>query len=196
MNESDIDDNEPKTIDDAIKACEKIISRHQLHSRIMLGVLAGVVFAFYYAFKYLELIREKIPGVGDVGGMIDPKINSEFIQRSATYPYLIFALFLATLGIIVALYRFHMNEIVRNEQLKIGFWRIRIAARNTTAGFQTEVRQSLTKDAFNFNPKNQKEKGKEIESPIQGHPASDFATAVLNKILDNLDVTVKKKEKD
>jgi len=194
MSEQPTDENSPKTIDEAITACEKIISRHVLHSRIMLVLMGCTLFPFYYAFKVLEIWRQNIVGLGNMGGALDPEPVKEFIAKAGIYPYVILALFLATMGIIIALYRFHMNEIVRNEQIKIGFWRIRIAARNTTSGFQTEVRQSLTKDAFQFSSKGNKEKGKEIESPVQGHPASDFATAVFNKILDSIDVTVSKKE--
>jgi predicted membrane protein len=194
MSESS-DENQPKTLDQAITACEKIIFWHRLFAIVTLALVVGVAFSFYGAFELLELQRRKIVGIGDLSGVVNVDSITDFIHKTTLYPYLIAALFLAVFGILIALYRFHMAEIARNEQMKLGFWRIRIAARNTTMGFQTEVRQSLTKDAFNFSLKGQKEKGKEMESPVQGHPASDFATAILNKILDNVDVSVAKKDK-
>jgi hypothetical protein len=187
------ENNEPKTIDEAITACEDIIFWHRVKSFTMLGLLIGVTVALYLSFKKLEQTSEQVCAVG--GGVLNPEQIAAFSSKCGVYPYIFFAIFLATFGIIVAIYRFHMNEIARNEQIKVGFWRIRIAARNTSPGFQTEVRQSLTKDAFTFNRKVQSEKGKEVESPIPGHPASDFSATILNKILENMDVNISKKSK-
>jgi hypothetical protein len=185
----------PLTIDEAITACEKVISSQRFNARFLLVLLALATWALYWAFKSLEQISQHIVGLGPIGRTIDATQIAEYLSKAKTYPFIVFGLYLAVFGIIIALYRFHMSEVARNEQIKLGFWRIRIAARNTTAGFQTEVRRSLTKDAFSFDPKVKSEKGKEIESPIPGHPASELATTVLNKIFDQIDVHVSKKEK-
>ena len=190
----DTESNEPKTIDDAIAACENIIFWHRIKSFGLLLLLAGITLAFYEVFRCLQQMSielETNPAEFSQEGnaITDIKI------RVSAYPYLISFLFVLTFGITVALYRFHLTEIARNEQIKLGFWRIRIAARNTSPGFQTEVRQSLTKDAFAFNRKAQSEKNKEVENPIPGHPTSDIATTILNKILENMDVNISKKSK-
>jgi hypothetical protein len=191
--EKSAEDNQPKTIDDAITACESIIFWHRIKSFLMLGLLVVITYAFYAVFRHLQQLSiqlESNPSVFSQEGNAITDIKT----RVSAYPYLIFGLFLLTFGIIVSLYRFHITEISRNEQIKLGFWRISIAARNTSAGFQTEVRQSLTKDAFVFNRKVQGGKNKEVESPIPGHPTSDFAAVMLNKILENMEINVSKKD--
>jgi len=189
---SENSENQPKSIDDAIAACQGIIFWHRVKSFTMLVLMAIATMVFYGAFSQLQTISYNI-NVG--GSTIDAAKINDFAAKATVYMYIFSVLYLAVFGIIVAIYRFHMNEIARNEQIKLGFWRIRIAARNNAPGFQTEVRQSLTKDAFTFNKKVQGEKNKEVESPIPGHPASDFAATILNKILENMDINVSKKEK-
>ena len=192
MSEDKSTDTGPLTIDEAITACDKVISTQRLNARLLLVLLVIATWGLYSAFKYLEQISEQVCAVG--GGTLDPEKIAAFASKASIYPFIVFGLYLTVFGILIALYRFHMSEVSRNEQIKLGFWRIRIAARNTTPGFQTEVRQSLTKDAFSFDRKVKGEKGKEIESPIPGHPASELATSILNKVFDQIDVHVSKKK--
>jgi hypothetical protein len=191
MSEDNLPKDEPRTIDEAITTCDKIIFWHRFYSLLMLILLVACTFAFYKAFNALEKISENVEAT-EIGKLISAD-GSEFLSRNTKFTYMILGLYLVVFGVLVAIYRFHLVEISRNEQIKLGFWRIRIAARNTDPGFQTEVRQSLTKDAFTFNRKAQNEKSKEVESPIPGHPGSDLAAAVLNKILENVEVNVSKK---
>ena len=191
MSEDNLPKDEPRTIDQAIEACEKLIFWHRFYSFLMLILLVICTFAFYKAFNYLEKESENVQY--NAAGQLISSNGLEFVSKNATFTYMTLGLYLVVFGILVAIYRFHWGEISRNEQIKLGFWRIRIAARNTDPGFQTEVRQSLTKDAFTFNRKAQNEKSKEIESPVPGHPGSDLAAAVLNKILENVEVNVTKK---
>lgn len=186
--------NQPKTIDDAIAACENFILWHRIKSFVILVLIVGIVFAFYYSFRCLQQVAINISSTPETYSL-EGNTVTDIATRVSTYPFIISGLFILTFGICIALYRFHLNEIARNEQIKLGFWRIRIAARNTAAGFQTEVRQSLTKDAFTFNRKVQSEKSKEVESPIPGHPGSDLATTILNKIFENMEINVTKKSK-
>jgi len=179
-----------RTIDEAIKACEKIIQRHRTHSLLMVFLMLICGGLFYGAFYSLKRAAEIVfPGTG---GMINEESAVALHERITHYPYMFIGLFIIIFGILVALYRFHLLEIARNEQIKLGFWRIRIAANNSKSGFDSEVRQALTKDAFLFDKGSKSEKGKEMESPVPGHPGSDLATAVLNKLLENLEVKIKK----
>jgi len=56
-----------------------------------------------------------------------------------------------------------MTEIARNEQIKLVSGELELPQEILTLGFQSEVRQSLTKDLLFSNAK--AEKKKEIESP-------------------------------
>lgn len=104
--------------------------------------------------------------------------------------YICFGLFVIIFGVLMSVYRFHLTEISRNEQYKLGLLRIRIAANNSnTEGFDSEVRTSLTQGAFEFSSG----KEKNIESPLPGHPTSDFSTLFINKILDSMNVKLSSK---
>jgi hypothetical protein len=63
-----------------------------------------------------------------------------------------------------------------------------------TAGYQSEVRQALTDQAFNHTTQNGIFKTKLVESPLPGHPTSDFAALLLDKILARFDIVEKKKD--
>ncbi|MBR9856763.1 MAG: hypothetical protein GYB38_03555 [Gammaproteobacteria bacterium] len=107
--------------------------------------------------------------------------------------YGLFAIFVVVFGVVMAIYRFHLNEISRTEHYKIGFMRIRVAANNfDKEGFNSEVRLSLTADAFSYQPSSVfSGKEKKVESPLPGHPTSDLSAVLLNKLLDGLEVKKK-----
>jgi len=101
------------------------------------------------------------------------------------------AAMLVIISLAVGLYRFHLKEVSRLEGDKLGFLRIRIAANNyDRPGFQSEVRSALTSGAFRLDtvktPANSN-----LESPLPGHPSSDLATSLLNRVLDKFDISVK-----
>lgn len=110
---------------------------------------------------------------------------------NTTILYVFVAVFVVVFGVMMAIYRFHLSEISRSEQLKVGFMRIRIAANNyQNEGFSTEVRTALTADAFTY----QTGKDKKIESPLPGHPSSDVGTLLVNKLIDNVELNLKSKD--
>ena len=84
-------------------------------------------------------------------------------------------------------YRYHLKEISKIEKYYFGFLRIRIAGNNSETGNDDLVKSSLTYDAFS-NPTS----NKKVESPIQGHPASDLYANIINKLLDKFELKTKK----
>jgi hypothetical protein len=105
--------------------------------------------------------------------------------------YILYAIFILVFGVLTSLYRFHLKEISRQEHYLIGFQRIRIAGQNSTTKYDNEVNKSLTKDAFYFESGTKTKNQKYIQSPLQGHPSSDIATDILNKIIDKFDLIPK-----
>jgi hypothetical protein len=99
-------------------------------------------------------------------------------------------------GVFTSLYRFHLREITKNEQYKIGFLRVRIAANNNDRlGFQTEVRKALADGAFDFLD-GAFSRTRKIESPLPGHPTSDIVTNIVNRIFEEIELALKSKRKD
>lgn len=90
-------------------------------------------------------------------------------------------------------YRFFLKEISKQEHYLVGFHRIRIAGNNSTTKYDDEVKIALTHNAFNYENSTSNKKGKNVESPIPGHPTSDITTTLLNKIIDQLDFKSKDK---
>jgi hypothetical protein len=178
-------ENNSKSIDSAIRECENQIKAHKAYSLIMLGLLVAVLVALWFSFQRVDdAVRTVLfPGNRE----IDEQAVSELTRKLNYFPFIFLAIFISIFAILTAIYRFHLIEITRNEQMKLGFWRIRIAANNDEPGFQTEVRRALTHDTFYFQRKDQRTvKGSEVESPLPGHPASDLATDVVNRILELL----------
>jgi hypothetical protein len=107
------------------------------------------------------------------------------------------ALFVVLFGILTGLYRVHIREITKNEQYRLGFMRIRIAANNaSTTGFDGEVRTTLTKGAFD-SPIEESLLARrwKVESPLPGHPSSDLASSILNRLLEEVEVILQPKGK-
>ena len=114
-------------------------------------------------------------------------------DSSAHILFTLVGLFLTVFGILIAIHRFHLLEISRTQKQLLGLKRIRIAGNNyDLQGFRSEVRESLTKDAFD----DPSVKEKKVQSPLPGHPTSDFATTFANKILENVSIEYKSKATD
>ncbi|CAA0099763.1 Uncharacterised protein [Halioglobus japonicus] len=127
--------------------------------------------------------------VGSIG--VGGGFSGGFYAPNTTVLYVFVVLFVVVFGVMMAIYRFHLNEISRSEQLKVGFMRIRIAANNhDNQGFSTEVRMALTDNAFTL----QTGKEKKVESPLPGHPSSDLGALLVNKLLESVDFKVTKKD--
>lgn len=131
-----------------------------------------------------NLTMDDISGIESARNSERPAIETGLITAAAAILSLVLAL-------MVSIYRFHLKEISRTHHFKLGFRRVRIAANNTSEGFLGEVRTALTIDAFNFEDDRSTKKGR-VENPLPGHPTSEITTAVINKILDAVDVIPKK----
>ncbi|MDD2700288.1 MAG: hypothetical protein PHH36_03525 [Sideroxydans sp.] len=118
-------------------------------------------------------------------------------QLSNSVLWGVFAIFVIIFSVVMSIYRFHLNEISKAEHYKLGFMRIRIAASNSKPTYQSEVRISLTDHAFAYEkPSHGLFKNKHIESPLPGHPTSDLATHLLDKMLDKFELVERKKSAD
>lgn len=101
------------------------------------------------------------------------------------------------ISVFTALYRFHQKEIVKNEYLQTGAFRIQAAiAMKKDNPDADKIAESLVNEAFLVERERifQKKK-KEVESPLPGYPSADILTAIINKLIESIDVIVKPKEK-
>lgn len=160
------------TIDSAINALEEYINYSRQSGQNILWLLIVITVAIFGFVVYLVFA---VP------------------QLSETIYYVFAGLFVVVFGVLMAVYRFHLNEVARAAHYKIGFMRIRVAANNHDAeGFLTEVRQSLTDKAFDFSPSSVLGgRAKQVESPLPGHPSSDLSAMLLNKLLEGFEVRKK-----
>jgi hypothetical protein len=107
--------------------------------------------------------------------------------------FVTYGIFIIAFSVLTSFYRFHQKEVSKYEHYLIGFHRIRIAANNSSNKFEDEVRTSLTRDAFVYETHaGLFTKNKKVESPIPGHPTSDLATYMVNKIFDSIEIREKK----
>jgi hypothetical protein len=178
-------ENNMNSIDQAILECTEYINANtRLARMILMGLLLLGMIVFTIVFYLFQVSRfASLP----ISSQVTTSTSSSF-----TYGFLV--LFSIIIGVLVALYRFHLKEISRTEHYKIGFMRVRIAANNTTPGFSSEVRRCLTDAAFTYESSRSKKEDK-VESPLPGHPTSDIATAILNKVLDAVEISVEKRQK-
>ena len=202
---------EMNSIDQAIDNLESQIEDHKKEGRRvqMYAFIFGafILAAGYsvYLFQeyrvqvsqnYLEKIVNEIVSNSStasdaINNVVEEAAALQPQSSNSTLIFVFVGVFLAVFGVLMAIYRFHLTEISRAQQQKLGLQRIRIAANNSDKeGFGTEVREALTANAFVFSSG----KEKKVESPLPGHPASDFATLFMNKLLDNISIDVKKKE--
>ncbi len=162
-------DEEKGSIDSAISALEQYIERNQKSAKQVMMYLVIFSTAIFMAAgaPYLS-----------------------FSNQPSSFLYALVGVFIVVFGVLMAVYRFHLNEVAKAEHNKIGFMRIRVAANNNElVGFQSEVRKSLTDGAFDYTaPSIMGGKGKNIESPLPGHPTSDVSTVILSKLLEGLEV--------
>lgn len=170
-------DENPSSIDDAVDTCITLAKTHEKQAR-------SVLFLAYLSF---------LASTFGVLFAVQPSLLGSMPEAAA---YLVFGTFITVFGVLMATYRYHLAEISRFHQAQLGFMRIRVAARNSKPGFQTEVRKALTETAFSFPDTTARpflSRSKKIESPLPGHPASDLTTQVLNKIVEQLEISLKSK---
>ena len=159
------------TIDSSIEVLEKYIeSNRRSGAQIMMFLVAITTILFVSAVFYINVSNQ-------------PDL----------FLYALVGVFVVVFGVLMAIYRFHLNEIAKAEHNKLAFMRIRVAANNyDREGFHSEVRQSLTERAFDYSlPSLIGGRGKNIESPLPGHPTSDASAMIINKLLEGLEVRKK-----
>jgi hypothetical protein len=182
---------EVEPLAEADRICAQHIRSHRLSARfiltflsaasILLGALVLVVVTYgrsYSPFRYIESEKDSAAVIA--------AIQAANTQNSTT-TFILLGLFGVVFGVLMAVYRFHLHEIARSEHYRLGFLRIRIASAHKEKGFQTEVRQALTAGAFDYGTDRRPLRRAPIESPLPGHPASDAATAVLNRLLEEVE---------
>ena len=176
------------TIDEAIATCDSHVQEHRRSGATILIVLAAATTILVLAVAAFGwLLFQPLARLSE-----DKAISALF---SGPFIYAVLAIFTVIFGVLMAIYRFHLNEVAKAEHNKIGFLRIRIAAHNSSPGYQSEVRQSLTEQAF-LSGSGLSGKTKLVESPLPGHPTADVTAAVLDKILQRFDLIEKKTVKE
>jgi hypothetical protein len=106
------------------------------------------------------------------------------------------ALLIVFISVFVGLYRTHLREINRNEVFLFALLRIQAAASAGDAAIDPDVKACLLKDPFEV-PREPSilRREKNIESPLPGHPTSDLSAMLVNKLLDQVELIVKPKDK-
>ncbi|KDC55375.1 hypothetical protein [Pseudoalteromonas sp. S3431] len=178
---------EMNSIDVSIEALESYVGKNQESARRLLTYLMMFSISILMVIMMLYIFPTAFLKTAEVTA----KTEVSRIPESVLYG--LFVIFVVVFGVLMAVYRFHLNEIARSEHYKMGFMRIRVAANNhTDQGFNSEVRESLTNDAFIYNPSTVfSSKDKKVDSPLPGHPSSDLTAIVLNKLLDGIDLKKK-----
>jgi hypothetical protein len=120
--------------------------------------------------------------------VLPSRLEGSLIKLDGATIYIFYGIFILVFGVFTSLNRFHLKQASKYEHYMIAFQRVRIAGNNPD--FSDNVRASLLIDAFTYETRSS---SKRIESPIPGHPTSDVGTALLNKIMDSLDVVLKPK---
>lgn len=170
-------ETEIQNIDNAMKSCVDMEKEHSYSARRILSIVIILTVALL-TILFFSLFFPVLPPT-------DLKLS---IPDTMLYAFL--AIYTLTFSILMAIYRLHVGEASRLQHYIVGFMRIRVAGSNNTEGYKTEVREALTAGAFDYVSKPEK-KGK-LESPVPGHPGSEITTALLNKLLDGVEVVSKK----
>jgi hypothetical protein len=177
---------ELNSLDDALQTCGHSIGWHRGRALIFLVfILPFIASGFYGGYavtKYGLALQDE--GKKITSGNLDTIGKS--VERLG-YATLVASVALAWMSF--GLYRRHMDQAIQQEHFQLGLRRIRVAARNSGPGFQTEVRQALTEGAFAIESKSLFKR--KIESPVPGHPPTDVTTQLLNRLLDNFDIKPK-----
>lgn len=176
--------DETNSIDAAVLSLDNYVNRNQDSARRLFTYLMmfsiSILTVLITIYLYPTLTMQRAAASAD-------------FRIPDTIMYGLFAIFVVVFGVLMAVYRFHLNEIARAEHYKIGFMRIRVAANNyETSGFQSDVRDSLTEDAFTYTPSSVfSSKDKKVDNPLPGHPTSDLSVVLLNKLLDRMEIKPK-----
>lgn len=162
-----------------------------------------------YGYNLLDSLNPKQDTLDQIKTLVllqrDLTINSmnklkETLNSKSSYgfdDFILYGIFILIFSIVTSFYRFHQKEVSKYEHYLIGFHRIGIAANNSPKKFEDQVRTALTREAFTYETsKGLFSKEKKIESPIPGHPTSDLATIMINRIFDAIEIKERKTKKD
>ena len=121
-------------------------------------------------------------------------------KEKQVFTVIIFAIltvFAIVFGVLMSVYRSHLNEIANTEHYRMGFLRVHLAAQSTSKGYQSEVRDALTDRAFTPPARPTMGSRKAIESPLPGHLGVDALTVAINRMMDHFEIrAAKKPDKD
>lgn len=194
---------ERNSIDFAIAQCHASINRHSRKSIffLMLMFMWPLLWGLYFIYNNLsdnaivELILNLIKEAKNSWSTIEG-LTSVYSGNSGNRDYLIFVLVIVIFGFFASFYRFHLKEIAKYEHSLLWFMRIRIAANNSEQKFDTEVRKSLTEDAFSYDTKDHFfKRWKWVENPLPGHIWLDLSSAIVNKIIEWVEIMPRKDTK-
>ncbi len=188
------------SIEHAIEQCKNAISRNRFQSTFFLAIMLAIpMFAGVYFYTDNSRQGSYKEALLTIAAETTSAAKSETLTKlfgsdNSSVNLILYALLILVFGVFTSLYRFHLKEIAKYQHYLLGFMRIRIAANNSENGFNTEVRQSLTNEAFSYDTKTPLiGKDKKIENPLPGHPSADIGTLILNKLIDSMEIVTKKK---
>lgn len=174
--------NDLNSIDAAIQECKEKVDLHRKRGYIIL--MSVIIFITAVVTLIIAFIFDSSRSFSE------SNVGTLLI-------YILFAFVIMVFGVFMSIYRFHLKEAAKYEHLQVGFLRVRVAGNNTKVGYQSEVRISLTENAFNFELSNMSRTvgtNKTVANPLPGYPTADVSTLLIKKLLDNLEF--KKKEEE
>lgn len=170
-----------ENVKDSATLCEEKIIDHRKQAgrfyRLMLFVLLGFFFG---------LVMIQFPVIMAAS---DSAVKfSQSILGSGTM-YFFYGIFILVFGVITSFYRFHIKEVSKYENYLFGFERMKVAKGLSQEKYMELIITSLTAEAFPTE-----RRIKKVESPLPGHPTSDIGTALMNKILDQIEISASPKK--
>ncbi|MBN9484247.1 MAG: hypothetical protein BGO70_12170 [Bacteroidetes bacterium 43-93] len=200
-----MEDTNPTYLNFALDTCKAYVNRHNVQASIFLAFII-VIPLFTASYFFINNNREYRSHLGlseEINNKSSPLSQSQIdalLKLTATgttkIDYILYGFLIVAFGIFTSFYRFHLKEVAKYEHFLLGFARIQIAASNSQDSYETEVRQSLTHDAFHYETKSSFiTNEKRIKSPLPGVPSSDIASAIINKVLDSVEIIGKKNSK-
>lgn len=103
--------------------------------------------------------------------------------------YLLYTLFVVLFGVFTSLYRYFLREMARHQHYLMGFDRLRIALSMQAPRYHSLIMEALVHHAFYAHDVRDKPA---VNSPLPGHPLSDFSAQLLSRIADKIDFTFQK----
>lgn len=152
-------------LDSAHEFCEERMLYHQHRSKSLYILSLGVLFCGGFFLFFINVVVNK---------------EADAVDTATTITISAFAV--VAFGVLMALHRFHLNEISKYEHYKLAFVRLSIAT-----GYESQatdlIISSLITDAFSLSSGSTK--SSPVQSPLPGHLGSDLSAILLGRLLDN-----------